>query len=257
MHIENGGRMSNQQISERQAYKNWVSPTLNFSSVNEGEMYDVGIEGLGITGAFNLYVLSFTNLRVFGVERYPNVALVNSNTHQNAQSWHGGPEETNFGFDKTMIMRVCELVGGAFLESFGQGAFMHLPKMALAVGQEEVDTLWQRFLDLREYFPALEFMDKKVLEEREPALIIGRDPQIPVVAMGRQNGYAVDYHRVALCLMREVQDRTKNIDAQFNTNVEKVVKHANHFEVITDKGTYKCRVFIATGRYPKNWTLFL
>lgn len=218
------------------------------------EIYDVGIGGGGIVANWIAYLLSFTNCTAWLLEKYGDVALVNSNTDQNAQSLHGGPEETNFGFTKVMMMRLCEIIQGAFLETFceeGEGkTFMHLPKMALAVGQSEVMALFNRFTLLKDYFPGLEFLTREDLLKREPALIEGRDLKVPVAAMGRRKGFAVDYHKVAKTLMYETLRTTKNILFKFNTEIIEIIKHKDHFEVITNNGTYRCRVFIAcTGAY--------
>ncbi len=211
-------------------------------------MYDVIIAGGGIVGTAIAYVMSFTNLRVLLLEKYAEVATVNSNTTQNAQSLHGGAEETNFTIEKVLVMRECEMMLSAFLEKFARGAFIHLPKMALAVGEDEVSRLTQRFQDLKAYFPTLELLDRNQILQREPALVIGRDPRIPMAALGRQNGKAVDYHRTAKAFEQETLDRTKNtgqIEFKFGTKVEKVIKHDDHYEFITNQGTYRSKIFIA------------
>lgn len=216
-------------------------------------MYDVIIGGGGITAIFTAYVLSFvTNLRVLVIEKYKEVATVNSDTEQNAQSIHGGPEETNFGFAKVMMMRICEMILSAFLETFGTEGktFIRLPKMAFAVGEKEVEELWQRFEMLKQYFPTLEFLSREDLKQREPVLIEGRNPTIPIAAMGRKNGKATDYHQTTCILERETRARTKNIEFIFEAEIRQVIKHPDHFEINTNRGTYRSKIFIAaTGAY--------
>lgn len=215
-----------------------------------GGMLDFFIVGGGIVGNAMAYALSFSNMAGMLVEKYKDVALVNSNTDQNAQSLHGGPEEATFGFEKVMMMRVCEMLIGAFLEKFGGDAFMHLPKMAFGVGDHEVDLLTGRFDTFKPYFPTLELLNRAEIYERHPLLIEGRDLGQKVTALYRQNGWAVDYHKLALRFKEQTLGRTKQIEFKFETKVEEVIKHSDHYEIVTNKGTFRSRVLlVAAGHY--------
>lgn len=209
-------------------------------------IYDVGIIGGGVTGTAIAYALTFTNVRsAILLEKEKDVALVNSNTLANAQTLHGGDTETNFSLEKALRMREAERILGAFLEKFAIGAFLRLHKIALGVGEKEVELLRKRFEMLRNHYPTLRLLDREGIREVEPVLLEGRDQSIPLAALYRPNGYAVDYHKLARCFRGETMMSSDKIKFEFNVKTKEVVRNGDLFEIKTNKGVYKCRVLIA------------
>lgn len=214
--------------------------------LSDTKIYDIGIIGGGVTGTAIAYALTFTNVRsAILLEKNEDVALVNSNTLANAQTLHGGDTETNFGLEKALRMREAERVLAAFLEKFGQGSFLRLPKMALGIGKEEVGILAKRFDLIHSHYPTLKFLDWEGIEKVEPILLEGRNPRLPVAALYRPNGYAVDYHKLARCFRGETLMTSDKIKFAFNIKTKKAVRKDGLFEIRTDGEVYKCRVLIA------------
>jgi len=69
---------------------------------NKNDIYDVLIVGGGVSGAALFYVLSkYTNIpRIALLEKYNEVAQVNSKASNNSQTLHTGDIETNYSFKK-------------------------------------------------------------------------------------------------------------------------------------------------------------
>lgn len=209
-------------------------------------MYDVAGIGLGISGAASAYALGFTNIEsAIFLEKNEDAALVNSNTASNAQTLHGGDTETNFSLKKALRMREAEKLIAAFLERFGDGAFRKLYKMALGVGEAEVELLRNRFKIFKPYYPTLELLERDDIKEIEPLLLERRSAEEPVAALYRKNGYAVDYYKLAKCFLREAAKSGK-IEFYFETKVRNISRRRNLFEIHTNKGLIRSRVLITT-----------
>lgn len=79
----------------------------------ESNIYEVAIIGGGISGTALLYSLSnYTNInRIVLIEKYEEVALVNSHENSNSQTLHFGDIETNYTLEKAQtVKRAADLV---------------------------------------------------------------------------------------------------------------------------------------------------
>ncbi len=218
--------------------------------MHKNRVYDVFINGGGIVGCANAWALTFSNIEnVIVAEKNREVALVNSNTESNAQTLHGGDTETNFVPEKALKMREAERLLGAFVEKFAPDAFRRLYKMALGVNKEEVLLLEKRYELLKEHYPGLRLLLREDIKKIEPILLEGREPNELVAALYRKDGYAIDYHRVALAFRREAEKSGK-VEFVFGTKVKKIRKHGDIFEIETNNDTFLARsVIVSAGPY--------
>ena len=218
---------------------------------NAQEIHDVIIIGGGITGTAIAFVLTFLNglKRALLIEKNSNVALVNSHTMANAQTLHGGDTETNFSLEKALIMRDAELLMSAFLEKYGHGAFRKIFKMALGVGEKEVEVIKERFEMLKGFYPGLQFLNREEIRKVVPKILEGRKTEESVAALFRYPGYAVDYHQLARCFIHKARESGR-VDLLFETKTREILWKDDHYEVKTSRGVYHSRaVCVAAGPY--------
>lgn len=232
------------------------SGSLSKSRVLHPELYDLIIIGGGIVGTAIAFIFSrFVKgvERVLLIEKNSDVATVNSNTPSNAQTAHGGDTETNFSLKKALEMRDAEHFLSEFLEKYcdaGTGDFSRLYKMAFGVGEKEVKLLKDRFDLIGSYYPTLELLDtRETIANIEPKLLEGRDSNIPVAALYRRNGYAVDYHKVAKRFAEQAIKSGKT-NILLNTKTRKIISKEEFFEVRTSSGIYKAKkIAVAAGPF--------
>ena len=222
--------------------------------MNENETYEVIIVGGGISGAALFYELSqYTDLRKIALlEKYKEVATLNSNARANSQTIHCGDIETNYTFDKAKkVKRTAKMVEKYCLQ-YGyedQMMFKH-QKMAIGIGYKECRFIKNRFEEFKSLYPYLEFYDKATLEKIEPKLVVdengkGRDEEI--VGMGARDEYTtVNFKAVSDTFIKNAQ---KNPDIQtdifFNSQVDKIEKIDGIFHLhTTDKKVYKSKMVV-------------
>ena len=167
---------------------------------------DVLIVGGGVCGTALLFELArYTDLAGLAlVERYDQLARVNSRATNNSQTIHCGDIETNYTLEKAlkvkrtaeMIVHYAELLDPAVRER----CVFRTPKMVLAVGEQECALLRERFARFSPHFPAMELLEKGQIAEWEPAvaLVDGQLRPEPLLAIGIRSTYtAVDYEALA------------------------------------------------------------
>lgn len=115
--------------------------------VQNDNHYDAVIVGGGITGAALLYVLSqYTNVKSLAlIEKYGDIAEVNSHHNNNSQTLHFGDIETNYTLEKAGRVKEAAEILVRYMEKYAVNAFVKGTKMVLAVGDKEVIELEQRF----------------------------------------------------------------------------------------------------------------
>ena len=196
------------------------------------EEVDVLIVGGGVCGTALLFELArYTDLgRLMLVERYGQLAQVNSKATSNSQTIHCGDIETNYTLEKAirvkrtaeMIVRYADLLDPSTRER----CVFSTPKMVLAVGAEETAFLRQRFHAFSPHFPAMELLEKEQIAEWEPrvALRNGSLRQEELVAIGiRNTPTAVDYEALADSFVSQareaIQGTSRHVDLQLETTV--------------------------------------
>lgn len=162
--------------------------------------------GVGISGAALNYQLSYVNggIRSVFVERQPEVGQLNTHYTQNSQTLHVGDIESNYK-DLNKIKQVVRDAGmlPSFFNLFPDetsGLYTNVGKMLMGVGDKEVKEVIKRYewLTLQEkVFPNNVLLNREQIEQLEPALVQGRDPNEPIVAYYSPDGYAVNFEQTA------------------------------------------------------------
>jgi len=206
------------------------------SSDGSGEqLTDVLIVGGGVCGTALLFQLArYTDLgHVTLVERYGQVAQVNSKATNNSQTIHCGDIETNYSLDKALkVKRTADMVA-RYAELLPpqerQRCVFHTPKMVLAVGHQECEALRRRFELFSPHFPAMELLEKEQIAAWEPqvALVNGAYRPEPILAIGiRQSATAVDYEALAESFVQQARQAVagtdRQVDVQLGTRVARI-----------------------------------
>jgi malate dehydrogenase (quinone) len=210
---------------------------------------DVLIVGGGVCGTALLFELArYTDLkRLALVERYEQLAQVNSKATSNSQTIHCGDIETNYSLDKALsVQRTAAMIGryGDLLEPAArERCVFRTPKMVLAVGDEECRMLRQRFAQFSPHFPAMELLEAEQIAAWEPkvALIDGQLRPEPIVAIGiRHSPTAVDYEALAESFVAEARrsmaEEGRELDLRLGTSVVRIVPEGERFRVTLEAG---------------------
>jgi malate dehydrogenase (quinone) len=218
--------------------------------------YEVVIVGGGISGAALFYELAkySTAKNICLLEKYEDLATLNSKGTSNSQTIHVGDIETNYTLDKAKITkRTAKMIEKFCLQYNLQDKIMFKhQKMALGVGEKEVEFITKRYHEFKEIFPYLELWDKEKLRELEPKLVYAdkeqtKDRPEPIIAMGAKDEYTtVDYGEMTKELAKAGQnaDASKTTDIFFNSEVEEIEKVGNKFKLTTVNGTVYTADFV-------------
>jgi malate dehydrogenase (quinone) len=220
--------------------------------------YDVIIVGGGIIGSALLYTIStYTDVKsVLLLEKYKDVALLNSNSASNSQTLHWGDVETNYSIEKARDTKEASERVLKFTSKLPKSErdldIQACQKMVLGVGDFEVGRVESIFTDkFRELFPGAKKIGKDELERIEPNVMKGRDPKEKVQAILSDAGYMVNFNALAHSLVkRAAENKDVKIDVMFNSNVTKIVERESDNSVFVNGDEYKARfVDVAAGTY--------
>ena len=218
--------------------------------------YEVVIVGGGISGAALFYELAkySTAKNICLLEKYEDLATLNSKGTSNSQTIHVGDIETNYTLSKAKITkRTAKMIEKFCLQYDLQEKIMFKhQKMALGVGEKEVEFITKRYNEFKEVFPYLELWDKETLRELEPKLVYAdkeqtKDRPEPIVAMGAKDQYTtVDFGAMTKELAKAGQnaDKTKTTDFFFNSEVEDIEKVGDKYKLTTVNGTVYTADFV-------------
>jgi malate dehydrogenase (quinone) len=162
--------------------------------------YDVIIIGGGITGAATLYALTrYTGVKkVALIEKYRQLAEVNTNKDNNSQTLHFGDIETNYTAERAKSVSAKTEMTRKYLEAHkNERLFTKNHKMVIGVGAKEVQFLEQRYKEIKHIFPKLQKLNRAQIAKLEPKVIEGRDPKQQIIALMSPDGYVVDFGRLA------------------------------------------------------------
>lgn len=214
------------------------------------ESYDVLIIGGGIVGTALLYVLSrYTNIpKIALVEKHKEFAMVNSHCNNNSQTLHFGDIETNYSVEKARKVKEAAELVLAYLKKYGEGMFVKGYKMVLGVGHEEIRELEVRYEEFKSLFPKLKKLSREGIAAIEPNLVNGRNPNEELLALYTEDGYAVNFKKLAESFIQKALEADKTIDIFMNTEVKSIKREEDGYILDTDKNTLKAdAVVVAAG----------
>ena len=196
--------------------------------------YEVIIIGGGITGSALAYVLAeFSGIENIALlEKYEGLATLNSKASANSQTIHCGDIETNYDLQKaTEVKRKADMIVKYCQKHGYENKFLFQgQKMALGVGESEVELIKERFEKFKELYPYLQLFDKEELKKIEPKLVFdgrGEERAEDIVAMGVQSGVytTIDYGAMANSFVQNAKNVDgKTCDLYLNTEVQNITK---------------------------------
>lgn len=210
--------------------------------------YEVIIVGAGISGAALSYELArYTDISKIAVlEKYEDIATLNTHGKANSQTIHFGDIETNYTVSKASITKqTAKMVERYCLQHNLENKviFSH-QKMALGVGDREVEFMLERYEEFHELFPNLQVWDKEHLKQVEPKLVYdenGKERPETIVGVGSTEEWTtVDFEKMSKSLIENAQkEPNTTVDLFLNSQVTKITKvpHGG-YEVKTATGIY-------------------
>ena len=195
--------------------------------------FEVIIVGGGVSGTALAYELArYTDIgSVAIIEKYENVATLNSCSTSNSQTIHVGDIETNYTLEKAAVTkRTAKMLEKYCLQHHYQNEiiFSH-QKMALGVGKKEVEFLLHRYEEFSTLFPYLEVWDKERLKELEPRVVFdeyNNERDEDIVGIGARNQWTtVDFGKLSKSFIDNAQkEDNTNLELFLNTQVLDIQK---------------------------------
>ena len=212
--------------------------------------YDVVIVGGGISGTALLYLLSrYTDLKnICLIEKYDDIASVNSHGKNNSQTLHCGDIETNYTLEKALQVQTTANMVVRYAEALPemQHILSKADKMVIGVGKKECDFLRERFTTFGPHYPTMQLLQNEELNDVEPALMDGRKDEI--VALATLNEYStVNFQNLAVSFVEQaLKEENKNIDVRMGTKVKKISTDGTTHTLKTDKGDIEARFVVVS-----------
>lgn len=195
--------------------------------------YQVIIVGNGVTGAALFYLLnqysSIDNIAI--LDKYDSIAKVNSDSKYNSQTLHCGDIETNYTLEKAQqVYKASDLVRQyAMRQPDSERIIYQNSKMALAVGEEEIEKIKQRYKKFNKSFPTMQLMDKKAIGELEPNVVKNRHE--PIAAIGVESDYcALDFGNLARSFINNTNQK-KHLEVLLNHRVIRTKRVDNGYQL--------------------------
>ena len=202
----------------------------------EMKKYDVAIIGAGITGTSLLYVLSkYTSVKsIVLLEKYKQVAAVNSQSNNNSQTLHFGDIETNYSLEKAAKVKEAAQMVANYVESTGkgEGLFNKTAKMVLAVGDAEVKELEKRYDEFKTLFPKLQKIGREEIAQFEPNIVKGRNVDEKLLALCTEDGYAVDFGKLSESFVKHARAQGKEVEVLLDYRIQEIKKGRKGYKVV-------------------------
>jgi malate dehydrogenase (quinone) len=215
--------------------------------------HDVVIVGGGVSGTALLYTLcKYTDVKSIGlIEKYGDFGLVNSSAAMNSQTLHFGDIETNYTLEKAkkvkrsadMVMKYLE---NEKVKNPEERLFIKVPKMVLAVGKEQVNTLRERYIPFGQLFPKLKMIGKEEIGRIEPRILKGRDPEQELLALVTEDGYTVDFGRLSHSFVNNAKKEKPSVSLYLSTKVTRIIKNGDCYKLLTNKGEIDASAVVVT-----------
>jgi malate dehydrogenase (quinone) len=218
------------------------------------EVHDVAIVGGGVCGSALLYMLSeYTDInRIALIEKYSDVAMVNSHGRNNSQTLHCGDIETNYTLEKAAKVKAAAqmIVNYAETVSNRDEIIFKFPKMVLGVGETECQALRERFERFKTVFTTMVLLEKEQIADIEPNVIMvdGKMREEPCVALAVLDEYsAVDYQQLAKSFVNEVtKNNDKNIQLYLSQHVEAIEHEDGVFLIQTQDRLIRAKTVVVS-----------
>jgi len=218
------------------------------------KLFDTAIIGGGVAGTSLLFTLArYTELNnIILFEKYDEVSQLNSNPKSNSQTLHVGDIESNYTYAKAGKVKKASSMVANYIQNFDEvdKVGFRKDKMLLAVGEDEVQQLKERYMEFKTLYPYLELWDEEFLREFEPKLMEGRTE--PILAMGATGQITtVDYKKLSESFVQQAVDTDKNIQMRYNEEVKKIERNDDEtFTITTDTTTFRAKsVVVNAGAY--------
>lgn len=220
------------------------------------QVHDVAIIGGGVCGTALLYMLTeYTDIQDIAlIEKYDDVAKVNSHGRNNSQTLHCGDIETNYTLEKAAKVKAAAQMVVNYTETLSEQdeVIFKYPKMVLGVGEKECQQLRERFEKFKTVFTTMQLLEKEDIIDIEPNVIMvnGQMRQESCVALAVLDEYsAVDFHRLAQTFVSESKKRVdKDLYLHLNSHVENIIEKDGLFSVVTKGQVIKAKnVVVSAG----------
>ncbi len=218
------------------------------------KLFDTAIVGGGVAGTSLLFTLArYTDLKnIILFEKYDEVSQLNSNPKANSQTLHVGDIESNYTYEKAKTVKRNSSMVANYIQNFNEvdKCGFRGDKMLLAVGEEEIAQLKERYKEFKELYPYLELWDEEFLREFEPKLLEGRKE--PILAMGARGQITtVDYKALSESFVQQALDTDKNIQMRYNEEVTKIERGEDgNYTITTDTTSFKAKsIVVNAGAY--------
>ena len=207
--------------------------------MTKNNYFNVGIVGGGISGTALLYLLArFSHIGSIALfEKYDRIALVNSNAKSNSQTLHCGDIETNYTLQKAAkVKKSAQMLKNYAVKHGYNGKYIFkCNKMALGVGEEEVEYIKRRYQEFQTLYPYIQLWDEKRLGELEPALLEGRSE--PVAAMGAIGEYStIDFGGIAKTFVSNAKEANEDVEVFLGCEIERIETRGEKFQLHTKNG---------------------
>jgi len=204
------------------------------------KLFDTAIIGGGVAGTSLLFTLArYTDIRnILLFEKYDEVSQLNSNPKANSQTLHVGDIETNYTYDKAVKVKKASFMVSNYINNFGgvEDIGFVRDKMILAVGNDEIERLKERYNEFKKLYPYLELWDEEKLKIVEPKLLEERKE--PIMAIGATGQITtVDFKKLSESFVQQALDTDKNIQMRYNEEVTKIERNEDGTYLITTDTT--------------------
>ncbi len=221
--------------------------------------YEVAIIGAGISGSALAYELArYTDIKSICIlEKYDDIATLNSSEKANSQTIHFGDIETNYTFEKAILTKQAAKMVEKYCLQYNlenEVIFSH-QKMALGIGDKEVEFMLERYEEFKSLFPNLQVWTKEDLKKIEPRLIYDfdhKERKERIVGVGSIGEWTtVNYKKMSISLIENAKrEKNKQVDLFTNSEVLDITKLENQFLLTTkDKKIYADFVVVNAGAH--------
>jgi len=212
------------------------------------KIFDTAIIGSGVAGSALLFTLSrYTDIRnIIMFEKYDEPAMLNSSPKANSQTLHIGDIETNYTLEKAAKVKHNASMIAHYVTHFGheESIGFRRDKMILAVGDEEIARLDERYKTFGELFPYFVKMGRDELAEKEPRIVEGRTENIMALGVNGEIT-TVDFKKLSESFITQALEEDKNIQMHYNEEVTTIREVDGIYEVVTPNSTFRARSVVA------------